>query len=110
MKKRRGIMFLSAIIVLIMLLISVQYSFAMSFEKAKKLITKESMQKGFEQQDIIYAVSIMKDLVHKGISVDEAYAVASRIVKRSDSEELKFNAQRIKDAAVNSPDYWVMQN
>ena len=101
---------LSIVIVLIIVLTSAGYSFAMSFGKAKKLITREAIQKGFEQPDIANAVGIMKDLIHKGISVDEAYAVVSRIVKRSDSEELKFNAQRIKDAAVNSPDYWETQN
>ncbi|MBI5180950.1 MAG: hypothetical protein HZA05_06065 [Nitrospirae bacterium] len=110
MKKRWGIMSLSALIILIMLLISAEYSFAMSFEKAKKLISKEAKQKGFEQTDIANSVGIMKDLIHKGISVDDAYAVASRIVKRSNHEELKENAERIREAAVNSPDYWTTQN
>jgi hypothetical protein len=110
MRKWWGIMSLSAFIMLMMLFISSEYSFAMSFDKAKKLIVKEAMQKGFEETDITNAVGIMKDLVHKGISVDEAYAVVSRIVKRSNHEELKENAQRIREAAVNSPDYWVMQN
>jgi hypothetical protein len=42
--------------------------------------------------------------------VDDAYAVASRIVKRSNHEELKENTERIREAAVNSPDYWVTRN
>ncbi len=109
-KKRWGIMSLSALVILIMLFISAEYSFAMSFEKARKLIAREAIQKGLEQTDISNAVGIMKDLVHKGISVDEAYAVVSRIVKRSNHEELKENTERIREAAVNSPDYWVMQN
>src|SRR4030067_3708535 len=109
MKKRWGVMFLPALIILIMMLISAEYSFAMSFEKAKKLVVKEARHKGFEQTDIANAVAIMKALVHKGISVDDAYAVASRILKRCNHEELKENAQRIREAAINSPDYWVMQ-
>lgn len=109
-RKRRGIMSLSALIMLVMLFISSEYSFAMSFGKAKKLITREAMQKGFEQPDITNAVGIMKDLIHKGISVDEAYAVVSRIIKRCNHEELKENAERIREAAVNSPDYWAAQN
>ncbi|MEK6657682.1 MAG: hypothetical protein AABY58_09595 [Nitrospirota bacterium] len=110
MRKWWGIMSLSAFIMLMMLFISSEYSFAMSFDKAKKLIVKEAMQKGFEETDITNAVGIMKDLVHKGISVDEAYAVVSRIVKRSNHEELKENAERVREAAVNSPDYWAAQN
>lgn len=110
MKKQWGVMFLPALIILIMMLISAEYSFAMSFEKAKKLIVKEAKHKGLEQTDITNAVGIMKDLVHKGISVDEAYSVVNRIMKRCNHEELKENAERIREAAVNSPDYWVMQN
>lgn len=109
-KKRWGIMSLSALIMLMMLFISAEYSFAMSFDKAKKLIVKEAKQKGFEQSDIANAVGIMKYLIHKGISVDDAYAVASRIVKRCNHEELKENTERIREAAVNSPDYWVTRN
>lgn len=110
MKKRRVVISLSALIILIMLLTASEYSLAMSFDKAKRLITKEAKQKGLEQPDITNAVGIMKDLIHKGINVDEAYAVVSRMVKRCNHEELKENAERIKEAAVNSPDYWVMQN
>ena len=40
-----------------------RYSFAMSFDKAKKLII-EAMQKGFKETDITNALGIMKDLVH----------------------------------------------
>lgn len=110
MKKKWGMATISALIVLIMLLATTGYSYAMSFDKAKKLISKEAKQKGLEQTDITNAVAIMKDLVHKGISVDEAYAVVSRIVKRCNHDELKENAKRIREAAVNSPDYWGIQN
>lgn len=110
MKKGWKMTTASALITLMMLFVSAEYSFAMSFGKAKKLIVREATQKGLEETDITNAVGIMKDIVHKGISVDEAYAVVSRIIKRCNHEELKENAERIREAAANSPDYWVMRN
>ncbi len=96
---------ISVLIIFMILSAGIGHSFAMSFEKATKLIAKEVKQKGLEQTDITNAVGIMNNLIHKGITVDEAYAVTSRIVKRSNHEELKESAERIREAAVNSPDY-----